>query len=140
MISSGQREIHKKNYNREKRLKQLEILQKKTKDRMIRINKKTQEAKVLMQEIEPLYIDIYIQAYHRRGITIEEKMEIVKELQKYDCEKISEFFHKLNDCEKNSQIRITTFKHLQNIGKYVKLRKGFKGKRKVYMSERTNLR
>ena len=65
-------------------------------------------------------------------------MEIVKELQKYDSNKTLEFFQKLNDSEKNSQIRIVAFKHLQSIGKYVKLRKSFNGKRKTYMTEKTN--
>jgi len=65
-------------------------------------------------------------------------MEIVKELQKYDSNKTLDFFQKLNDSEKNSQIRIVAFKHLQSIGKYVKLRKSFKGKRKTYMTEKTN--
>ena len=60
-----------------------------------------------------------------------------KELEKYECEKSTEFFSKLNDSERNEQIRRIAFNHLQSIGKYVKLRKKFDGKKKQYMIEKT---
>lgn len=137
-ISEEQKKLHQQNFNEETRLKKLNLLREDTKLRMLKINKKIDSAKELVQEVEPLYLDVFIQAYHQQGITIEEKMEIAKELQKYECAKSTEFFQKLNDSEKNSQIRILAFKHLQSIGKYVKLRKGFKGKKKNYMTEKTN--
>jgi len=138
ILSQDQRDSHKSNFNEESRSKRLKSLREKVKLRCSKINKKVDLAKENIQEVEPSYIDIFIQAYHKRGITIEDKMEIVKELQKYDCEKSLIFFQKLNDNERNSQIRILAFNHLQKIGKYVKLRKGFKGKKKTYMSEKTN--
>ena len=137
ILSEGQKKLHQQNFNEEERLETLKIIREKTKLRMLKINKKIDSAKELVQEVEPLYLDIFIQTYHQKGITTEEKMEIAKELQKYECEKSTEFFQKLNDSEKNSQIRILAFKHLQTIGKYVKLRQGFKGKKKNYMTERT---
>lgn len=138
MISEGQKKIHQQNFNEANRIKNLKILEEKVKNRMIKINKKVDKEKEYMQEIEPLYIDIYIQAYHKKGITINEKMEIVKELEKYECEKSTIFFSKLNDSERNEQIRQIAFNHLQSIGKYVKRRKNFKGKKKIYMIERTS--
>ena len=138
MLSQGQKKLHKINFNEINRLKKLNDLREETKTRMLRINKKINLSKEYIQDIEPSYIDIFIQAYHKKGISQEEKMEIVKELQKYDCSKSLEFFQKLNDSEKNNQIRIMAFKHLQALGKYVKLRKGFKGKKKIYMTEKTN--
>ena len=138
IISEGQKKLHQQNFNEQARLKKLKSLREETKLRMLKINKRIDCATELVQEVEPLYLDIFIQAYHQKGITIEEKMEIAKELQKYECEKSTEFFQKINDSEKNSQIRILAFKHLQSIGKYVKLRKGFKGKKKIYMTEKTN--
>ena len=104
---------------------------------ILKINEKVDKEKEFMQEIEPLYANIYIHAYHKKGITINEKMEIVKELEKYECEKSTEFFSKLNDSERNEQIRRIAFNHLQSIGKYVKLRKKFDGKKKQYMIEKT---
>lgn len=137
ILSEGQKKLHKENFDEESRIQTLDILKEKTKQRMLQINKKTNDAKELIQEIEPLYLDVFIQAYHQKGITIEKKMEIVKELQKYECDKSTDFFQKINDSEKNSQIKSLAFNHLQAIGKYVKLRKGFKGKKKIYMTERT---
>ena len=63
-------------------------------------------------------------------------MEIVKELQKYESDEILRFFYKLNDSERNAQIRIIAFRHLQDLGKYVKVRENFKGKKKSYMLEK----
>ena len=91
-----------------------------------------------MQSVEPLFIDIFIGAYHLRNSTLEDKLEVVNELQKYDSQKIIRFFSKLNSSERNSQIRIKAFKHLQNMGEYVRLRKSFKGKKKSYMLNRTD--
>jgi len=138
ILSEEQKKLHQQNFNEQLRLKKLEIFKEETKIRMLKINKRIDSAMELVQEVEPLYLDIFIQAYHQKGITIEEKMEIAKELQKYECEKSTEFFQKINDSERNSQIRILAFKHLQSIGKYVQLRKRFKGKKKIYMTEKTS--
>ena len=137
MLSEGQKKIHQQNFNEENRVKNLKVLQEKVKNRMIKINEKVNKEKEFMQEVEPLYANIYIQAYHKKGIPINEKMEIVKELEKYECEKSTEFFSKLNDSERNEQIRRIAFNHLQSIGKYVKLRKNFDGNKKQYMIEKT---
>ena len=92
----------------------------------------------LMQTVEPYYVDVLISAYHQHGITIEGKMEILIEMGKFICEKSLEFFYKINDAERNDQIRMIAFKHLQNSGHYVKLRKRFAGKAKTYMTETTD--
>jgi hypothetical protein len=138
ILSKKRRKLHKINFNEDSRLKKYNKMQEDTKNRMLKIKEKITLAKENIQDVEPSYIDIFIQSYHQKGISQDEKMEIVKELQKYDCNKSLEFFQKLNDSERNSQLRIMAFKHLQKIGKYVILRKGFKGKRKSYMLEKTN--
>ena len=137
MLSQGQRTLHKNNFNEDNQLKRLNKLREKSILRISKISEKINIAKENTQDIEPIYLDIFIQAYHKKGITTEEKMEIVKELQKYDSEKVLTFFYKLNDSERNSQIIRMAFMHLQSLGRYVKLRKGFKGKQKSYMTERT---
>lgn len=137
MLSQGKRTLHKNNFNEDNQLKRLNQLREKSKLRISRINEKVNVAKKHIQDIEPIYLDIFIQSYHKKGITTEEKMEIVKELQKYDSERILTFFYKLNDSERNNQIRRKSFIHLRSLGRYVKLRKGFKGKQKNYMTERT---
>ena len=97
-----------------------------------RIDKNTE----LMQNVEPYYVDVLIAAYHQHGITTEGKIEIVTELGKYICEKSLEFFYKLNDAERNDQVRMIAFKHLQNSGHYVRLRSKFDGKQKSYMTDK----
>lgn len=44
-------------------------------------------------------------------------------------------FYKLNDSERNDEIRQLAFQHLQSSGYYVKLRQRFKGKKKMYQIE-----
>jgi len=137
ILSEGQKTKHKQNCNNDFQLKKFLELKK---IREFKINnklKKIKKYKTSLQKIDPMFIDILINFYHKRGNSINEKMEIVKEMQKYDSKKVIEFFYKLNDAEKNSQIRRIAFKHLQNLGYYVKLRKNFKGKKKSYMLEKT---
>ena len=138
MILSGEKNLHKIDFNEEKRLSELKILQNKAKLRMSRFNEKINKNKEYIQELEPLYIDIFIQAYHKKGTTTEDKIEVFKELQKYECDKSINFFYKINDSERNNQIRRMAFNHLQSIGKYVKLRKNSKGNKKSYMIARTS--
>lgn len=88
-----------------------------------------------LQKIEPLYADDFIRYYHRRGCTTAEKLEIAIELAKYDCPKVETFFYKLNDAERNDQLRHWAFRYLQARGKHAKLRKQFKGKKKAYVKE-----
>ena len=140
LLLQGQRNLHKINFNEDVRLKKLNEMRKNSKIRILKIKKKVTSAKENIQDVEPAYIDIFIQAYHEKGISQDGKIEIVKELQKYACSKSLDFLQKLNDSEKNSQIRIIAFNHLQKIGKYVKLRKDFKGKKKIYMTEKTNFK
>ena len=129
---------HKMNFNEEEQLKNLDELKNKRINVINGKSKKLDKARELIQDIEPLYIDAFITAYHKRGVTTEEKIEIFKELQKYYCNKAREFFYKLNDSERNNQIRNMAFKHLQDIGCYSKLRKSFKGNKKEYMIEKSD--
>ncbi|OOE78086.1 hypothetical protein BZG72_15915, partial [Salinivibrio sp. PR6] len=77
----------------------------------------------------------FLSAYHKRGITIQVKVEIFNELKKYNTPQVIEFFQKLNDSERNNQVRRMAFEHLQTLGASVRLRKNFKGKVKSYNTE-----
>jgi hypothetical protein len=137
ILSEGQKKLHKDNFKKENRIEKLKELQINTKKRMERIDNKIKKSTYRLQEVEPLYLDIFIEAYHQKTATLDDKMEIVKELQKYECEKSTIFFQKLNDSERNKQIQTIAHEHLKSLKKYVKLRKNFKGKKKDYMSEKT---
>ena len=105
----------------------------KIKKRQQRIEAYTEDS----QRVAPEFLDALIYAYHDHHNSTNDKMEIFKEIQKFECEKAIQFFWRLNDSERNNQIRNLAFMHLQKSGHYVKLRKGFKGKKKSYQIEKS---
>lgn len=137
VLSQSCKTKHKEAYNDAECELKLTALKEKRAPKLAQQKKKQEEYKILMQQVDPCYFDILISAYHQKGITVDGKMEIFKELQKFDTPKTTLFFRKLNDAERNDQIRYMAFLHLQASGHYVKLRKKFNGKRKSYMTERT---
>ena len=137
MLSKGAIAKHKANFDKDGYQQKLDNYKTKRQSAIRSRNEKIAKANELIQNVEPLYIDAFIAAYHKRGISIDGKLEIFKELQKYKSRKVIEFFYKLNDSERNNQIRDMAFNHLQSIGSYVKLRKHYKGKKKEYMTERS---
>lgn len=137
-LSKGAKKSHLENFNLERNEKlKAELVYKKNKTlnkHKIKVAEKTE----VMQFVDPLFIDAFIASYHKRGITTEQKIEVFNELKKYNTEKACDFFYKLNDAERNDQVRKMAFDHLQSLGIYVKLRKKFKGKTKDYAKEKLN--
>lgn len=135
MLSDGQRVKHKRTFNGKSAQLAYQSLLNKANNKI-----KVNEDKILsinndLQVVDPLYIDVFISAYHKKGITIQGKIEIFSELKKFNTPKVIEFFQKLNDSERNNQIRRMAFEHLQKLGASVRLRKKFKGKIKSYNTE-----
>jgi len=60
---------HKQLFNEEAQLEKLLRLRKKRRGFINKRIEKINKAKELMQNVEPLYIDSFIAAYHRKGIT-----------------------------------------------------------------------
>lgn len=135
LLSAGEKKTHKLTFSHEKRILAIDELERQRNRKINSHEKKSRDARMLMQTIEPLYIDVFICAYHKKGSTTRSKVEIFNELTKYECEKSTQFFHKLNDSERNNQIRSMAFSHLQKLGEFARLRKKFKGKQKSYMVE-----
>ncbi|TOM52103.1 hypothetical protein [Vibrio parahaemolyticus] len=139
LTSPGQKNRHKSEFNLSESLAAFEKLKK---DRQLKINKYHNEiadAKKLIQNVEPLYVGVFIAAYHKKGVTTKDKIEIFNELKKYECNKTIDFFQKINDSERNNQIRRMAFEHLQKIGAFVRLRKNFKGKKKIIPQKEIHL-
>ncbi|MCR4674544.1 MAG: toll/interleukin-1 receptor domain-containing protein [Lachnospiraceae bacterium] len=137
LLSDEFRKRHVSQYDESKRMECESSLKNK---RMNKNNKKKTSIKTYtkeQQKVDPGFIDALVYAYHIKGISINEKFEICKEIRKYDCDKTWEFFWKLNDSEKNNQIRGYAFQCLQKSGHYVKLRKNFSGKKKQYTTEKS---
>ncbi|WP_049071855.1 hypothetical protein [Klebsiella michiganensis] len=136
LVSFGQIKKHKINFDSKKQSYSREIFTEARKNKIAVYTHKIEKAKENLQNIDPLYIDVFIAAYHKKNCTTEQKVEIFKELTKFYSDKTITFFQKINDSERNNQVRRMAFEHLQDIGVYVRLRKNFKGKKKSYMLEK----
>lgn len=138
LSSKGQIKIHQDNYSQEEQRNAIKLLIRSRESKIKKENKKSKSSNELLQNIEPAYIEIFIASYHKKNVTTQDKIEIINELKKYRCEKTIEFLQKINDSEKNNQVRYMAFEHLQKIGAHVRLRKKFKGKTKSYMIEKSD--
>lgn len=136
VLSKGYRKEHETDYDEERRLDYLSKYKAKRDCSIKQHNEKIVKEKNDIQKIDPGFIEALIYAYHKKGNSVNEKLEILREIQKYDCEKSNKFLWKINDSERNDEIRLQAFNYLQKTGHYVKLRKKFKGKRKAYMTEK----
>lgn len=136
MLSAGQKHKHKTQFDPVKSKIAYDLLFKKCVSKKINHDNKMASINRNLQVVEPLYVDVFINTYHRKGVTITDKIEIFNELKKYNCKKTIEFFQKLNDSERNNQVRRMAFDHLQKAGVHVRLRKSFKGKVKTYNIEK----
>lgn len=138
LVSSGQRAKHKQSFDLYKSREAYEKLAS-NRSRKIKIHiEKINTENKLAQNVEPLYIDVFISAYHKRGVTTKDKIEIFNELIKFNCTKTIDFLQKINDCEHNDQVRKMAFKHLQKIGVFVRLRRNHQGKIKSFTKEHDN--
>ncbi len=135
ILGNGYKKKHKETYNEEKRHEAIVFLRGKRNHRVSKLKEKIDKCESRLQRIDPYYLDILLHLYHRKGNTVKAKMEIVLECKKFHTEAICNFFYKLNDSERNDQIRNIAFHYLQDLGHYVRLRKKFKGKQKNYMTE-----
>ncbi len=124
ICSDGYKRKHKASYCEDVRQQAIEVFRKNI--------KKPKEIPSKLQFTDPYHLDVFISAYHKRGSSQHNKLEIINELKKYKTKETIRFFQKLNDSERNSQIRNMAFEHLQSIDAYVIKRKGFKGKKKSY--------
>lgn len=139
IISRGRIQKYNDNYDEEDIARKRKELEEKRNKANGKVRVKIEKMCKNTQRVDAQYLNIYMNAYHTKGRTIEEKLEIVAELKKFDTKNVIRFFKKLNDSERNNQIRRIAFLHLQQLGYYVKLRKNFKGKNKNYHIEIASL-
>ena len=100
-----------------------EILEKKRKKKIERIDKKIESAKAKTQQVTPDFLEQLIGLYNRQNTSQMDRMYIIIELQKYYNPRIINFFFKLNDTELNKQLREIAFKHLQSFNYQPRLRR-----------------
>ena len=139
VLSKGYREKHSLNYSETARIEYESQFARKRDAAIARRRSRIDENTKNIQKVDPGFIDALIYAYHRRENTINDKMEIIREIIKYDCSRTFNFLSKINDCEKNDEIRNLAFNQLQSDGHYVKLRQKPKGKIKSYITEESDI-
>lgn len=137
LLSKEFRKKHKQNYNEQFRVEKTNELRSQRNRKIEKRRKRIEEYTEDSQRVDPGFLDALIYAYHDHRNSTSDKMEIFKEIQKFECEKAIQFFWRLNDSERNSELRNLAFMHLQKSGHYAKLRKGFKGKKKAYQTEKS---
>ena len=113
MLSYGQRLQHKQQYREECKTDSLIKLEQKLNKSLSKNLILTQKNEYI-QNIEPIYIEVFIKIYHKSNHL--EKILIFNELKKFNNDKTITFFYKINDSERNNQIRRMAFQHLQSLG------------------------
>lgn len=91
----------------------------KVKKRQEKIRKATERT----QRVEPFFLDALMGQYERKNTSQKDRMYIMKELEKYECPKVVNFFQKRSQSEYNFQLREEAVHHLQEFGHYAVLRK-----------------
>ena len=123
IISLKSKKSYSHSFNQNDVDQEYQRLWKKRKPKIERINAKIEKAKLKTQQVTPGFLDKLIGLYERKNTTQKDRMYILLELKKYYNPKIINFFFKLNDTEKNRQLRETAFYHLQSFNYQPRLRK-----------------
>lgn len=123
LLSIKYQEFHYRNYSEEIHDKFQKELWSLRFPKIDRINKKIELAISKTQQVTPAFLDRLIGLYERKNTTQKDRVYILAELKKYYCEKIIQFFFKLNDTELNRQLREEAFYHLQSFNFSPRLRK-----------------
>ena len=131
LLSNKFRKLHFNKYSEDDRMKCQKKLWEKRRTKIDKINKKINKARLKTQQVTPEFLDKLIGLYNRKNTSQKDKVYIVAELKKYYCEKVIQFFFKLNDTELNLQLRHEAYSYLQSLNFSPRLR------RQKYMSIHT---
>lgn len=142
---------HQEKFDESEYLININTFSAKRNPRIRKIIDKIEIAKLKTQQVEPEFLDSLMGLYDRKNTSQKDKVYIMKELEKYYCNKVLNFFSKKVDTEYNRQLREMAFFHLQSLGFQPVLRKQkymiipSKNKKKrnllknVYAKERYNI-
>lgn len=133
---------HKSDYDPQKYCHEIKKIKATRESKIKRIVDKINSSKNKTQEIQPFFLDKLMGLYMQKRSSQKDKVYILKELQKYYCDKILMFFSKINDIEINRQLREMAFYYLQSFGfnpvlrkqKYIRIPSKNK-KRRKYLRE-----
>lgn len=99
------------------------LFDKKQLSKVTKRREKINRAKQRSQAVEPEFLDVLIGFYDRKNASQKDRVYIMKELERYDCPKVTKFFQRKAHSEYNKQLRQMAFYHLQEFGHYTVLRK-----------------
>ena len=123
LLSPEHMEWHRSNYFCDERVRNVEqfisIRKKKVSKRDDRIKKALERA----QCMEPEFLERLMGLYDRKNVSQKDKVYIIKELEKYYCPKVVNFFKKIAHSEINFQLREEAVHHLLSLGHFAELRK-----------------
>ena len=100
-----------------------DVLWRKRKNKIARIDEKIFNAQAKTQMVTPIFLDQLIGLYERKNTSQKDRVYIIHELEKYYNPKVINFFFKLNDTELNRQLREEAFRHLQSFNYQPRLRR-----------------
>lgn len=152
LISKKYKMYHECIFNEVIRQENISKLEMRRNPKIFKIATKIEKAKLKTQQMEPEFLDVLIGLYTRKSTSQMDKVYIIKELEKYYCEKILRFFSKVIDTEYNLQLRQMAFYHLQSFGfqpvmrkqKYMRIPSRNKKRRKEmknnYANEKYNIK
>lgn len=123
IFSKSHKCAHWNTYSERSRIDSSVKLWETRKSKIDRINNKIKIALSKTQQVTPSFINQLIGLYERKNTTQKDRVYILLELKKYYCEKVIQFFFKLNDTELNKQLREEAFFHLQSFNFNPRLRK-----------------
>lgn len=88
---------------------------------------KVYEKLYYVQEVEPTYTKAFIDQYFKTH-DLHERLEIIRELSKYESDQIIEFFYKVNICTRNFSLKEESMKYIQRLDLPFVLHRKKKGK------------
>lgn len=123
IFSDEYKRLHQQNFDEHRHIKSVESFSAIRDPKIKKIFEKIEKAKLKTQQVEPEFLDALMGLYDRKNTSQKDKVYIIKELQKYYCNKVINFFSKKVDTEYNRQLREISFYHLQSLGFQPVLRK-----------------
>ena len=152
LVSEEYKIQHKQRFDESEYWSNIKVFSAKRDPKIKKIFDKIEKAKLKTQQVEPEFLDSLIGFYDRKNTSQKDKVHIIKELEKYYCTKVLNFFSKKVDTEYNLQLREIAFFHLQSLGfqpvlrkqKYMRIPSKNKKRREfiknVYAKERCNIK
>ena len=123
LVSLDYMEMHRDNYYHDERIQSAKDFLSERELKISKREKRINKALARTQRVEPEFLDQLMGLYDRKNVKQKDKVYLMKELEKYYCPKIVNFFKKVAHSEINFQLREEAVHHLLSLGHFAELRK-----------------